>query len=35
MTIVAESSQKLIKNGKMFLSRGGIYLAISKHDKSL
>jgi len=34
-TIVGESSQKLNKIGKTFSSRCGVYLAISRNDKSI
>jgi hypothetical protein len=34
-TIVGESSQKLNKISKTFLSRCGVYLAISRNDKSM
>jgi hypothetical protein len=34
-TIVRESSQKLNKIGKTFSSRCGVYLAISRNDKSI
>jgi hypothetical protein len=34
-TIDGESSQKLNKNGKTFSSRCGVYLAISRKDKSI
>jgi hypothetical protein len=34
-TIDGESSQKLNKNGKTFLSRCGVYLATSRKDKSI
>jgi hypothetical protein len=34
-TIVGESSQKLNKISKTFSSRCGVYLAISRNDKSM